>query len=74
MKHSKMSTQVPAQRSAHLSEEVVAVSRAGNEPSLKLKFHNHRECPSWLKAPTSAFTYKTLLRLQLQIRQNFGGE
>ena len=29
-------------------------------------FHNHREAPtrafSWLKAPTSAFTFKTLLR------------
>ena len=30
----------------------------------RLCFHNHGEGPyfSWLKAPTSAFTFKTLLR------------
>ena len=36
------------------------------ETEVHLKVHNHREGPywafSWLKAPTSAFTFKTLLR------------
>ena len=38
-------------------------TRAGNEPSLSLKLLTYREGYfSWLKAATSAFTFKNLIR------------
>ena len=38
------------------------LTRAANQPSRRLKFHNHREGPSCLKVPTNTFMFKTLLR------------
>ena len=41
---------------------IILQSRAGNEPSRCLKFHNHEEGPYffWLKAPTSTFLFKNI--------------
>ena len=50
----------------HVPQPPLQVScTAGNEPSQKLKFHNHRDGQStmafsWLKSPTSTLTLKTL--------------
>ena len=35
-------------------------SRASNEPLRSLKLYNHEEGPYWLKAATTAFTFKNL--------------
>ena len=44
------------------------MGRAVNDPSAAICFHNHREGPfSWLKVPTSAFTFKTLRHYLLSI-------
>ena len=46
------------------SDEVRVYSRASNEPSRGLKLYYHGEGPyfSWLKAATTAFTFKNILR------------
>ena len=44
------------------------MGRAANDSSAAIGFHNHREGPfSWLKVPTSAFTFKTLRHYLLSI-------
>ena len=46
----------------HLSEAVVALSRAGNEPPRRLKFHYHREGRRPLLR--LEFTFKKLLTIE----------
>ena len=49
-----------------VTEANVNISAVKRFIGFTIGFHNHREGPtmtfSWLKAPTSAFTFKTILR------------
>ena len=42
-------------------------SRAWNEPSRSLKFHNHWEAPYWGLLATRAFTFKTLCLIGVKL-------